>query len=123
LGNGDVSRSAHQDDEDLVPLRLPIDPDACGERIDAQRDEIGEAGARPIDVDWAAAWPRARQIDGARADLASASLALGKYFDPSSRKTQVAAGVLQQVQAQMKSVELPRMDETLAALATAAAGR
>ena len=64
-----------------------------------------------------------RQIDGARADLASASLALGKYFDPSSRKTQVAASVLQQVQAQMKSVELPRMDETLAALATAAAGR
>jgi uroporphyrin-3 C-methyltransferase len=64
-----------------------------------------------------------RQIDGARADLASASLALGKYFDPSSRKTQVAASVLQQVQAQMKAVELPRVDETLAALATAAAGR
>jgi uroporphyrin-3 C-methyltransferase len=31
--------------------------------------------------------------------------------------------VLQQVQAQMKAVELPRVDETLAALATAAAGR
>jgi uroporphyrin-3 C-methyltransferase len=65
----------------------------------------------------------ARQVDSARADLASASAALNKYFDPASRKTQVAAGLLQQVQAQMKAVELPRVDETLAALATAAAGR
>jgi uroporphyrin-3 C-methyltransferase len=30
---------------------------------------------------------------------------------------------LQQVQAQLRSGELPRLDETLAALATAAAGR
>ena len=65
----------------------------------------------------------ARQIDAARADLVSASAALNKYFDPAARKTQVAAGVLQQVQAQARAVELPRIDETLAALATAAAGR
>ncbi len=65
----------------------------------------------------------ARQVDGARADIASASMALGKYFDPASRKTQLAAGQLQQVQQQMKAIELPRVDETLAALATAAAGR
>ena len=65
----------------------------------------------------------ARQVDGARADLGGVALALGKYFDLSARKTQVAAGLLQQVQSQMKSVELPHVDETLAALATAAAGR
>lgn len=65
----------------------------------------------------------ARQLGSARADLASASAALFRYFDPASRKTQAAAGLLQQVQAQMKSFELPRADETLAALATAAAGR
>jgi uroporphyrin-III C-methyltransferase len=65
----------------------------------------------------------ARQMESARADLASASAALNKYFDPASRKTQAAAGLLQQVQGQMKAVELPRVDETLAALATAAAGR
>ncbi|MEP6792604.1 MAG: uroporphyrinogen-III C-methyltransferase, partial [Ramlibacter sp.] len=64
-----------------------------------------------------------RQVESARADVAAAALALHKYFDPSSRKTQVAAGLLQQVQAQMKAVELPRIDETLAALATSAAGR
>jgi uroporphyrin-3 C-methyltransferase len=40
-----------------------------------------------------------------------------------ARRTQVAAGLLQQVQVQMKAVELPRIDDTLAALATASAGR
>ncbi len=65
----------------------------------------------------------ARQLESARADLAAASGALNKYFDPTSRKTQTTAGLLQQVQTQMKTSELPRVDETLAALATAAAGR
>ncbi len=65
----------------------------------------------------------ARQLDSARGDLASASMALNRYFDPASRRTQVAANLLSQVQAQMKAVELPRVDETLTALATAAAGR
>ncbi len=64
-----------------------------------------------------------RQLDSARADLASASASLGKYFDPTSRKTQTAASLLLQMQGQMKTLELPRVDETLAALATAAAGR
>ena len=65
----------------------------------------------------------ARQPEAARADLASASTVINKYFDPAGRKTQVAAGLLQQVQAQVKAVELPRLDETMGALATAGAGR
>jgi len=65
----------------------------------------------------------ARQFDAARADLAAATAALNKYFDPASRRTQNAATVLQQAQANMKAAELPRLDETLSALATAAAGR
>ena len=65
----------------------------------------------------------ARQIDSVRADLASASIAMGRYFDASSRKTQTAMGLLQQVRGQLKALELPRVDDTLAALATAAAGR
>lgn len=64
-----------------------------------------------------------RQIDSARADLTAASAALNKYFDPASRRTQNAATVLQQVQTYMKASEQPRLDETLSALATAAAGR
>jgi uroporphyrin-III C-methyltransferase len=64
-----------------------------------------------------------RQTDAARADVAASQAALRKYFDPASRKTQAATTMLQQVQSQLRSVELPRIDETLAVLATAAAGR
>ena len=64
-----------------------------------------------------------RQTDAARADLLSASAWLGKYFDPTVRKTQSALQLLGQVQSQLKTNELPRLDETMAALATAAAGR
>ncbi|MEO7953022.1 MAG: uroporphyrinogen-III C-methyltransferase [Polaromonas sp.] len=64
-----------------------------------------------------------RQTDAARADLLNASAWLGKYFDPASRKTQTATQLLAQVQSQLKTSELPRLDETMAAIATAAAGR
>ncbi|MBA2964186.1 MULTISPECIES: uroporphyrinogen-III C-methyltransferase [Ramlibacter] len=65
----------------------------------------------------------ARQTDAARADLGTASAALTRYFDPASRRTQAAAASLQQMQSQLRAVDLPRVDETLAALATAGAGR
>ena len=64
-----------------------------------------------------------RQTDAARSDLAGVQTSLQRYFDGSSRKTQAATTALQQVQAQLRSGELPRLTETLAALATAAAGR
>ena len=64
-----------------------------------------------------------RQTDAARADLLNASVWLGKYFDQSARKTQAASQLLQQIQSQLKTSELPRLDETMSALATAAAGR
>jgi uroporphyrin-3 C-methyltransferase len=64
-----------------------------------------------------------RQTDSARADVTAAAAALRSYFDPAARKTQAAATQLEQVQAQLRAVELPRIDETLAVLATAAAGR
>lgn len=67
----------------------------------------------------------ARQVEAARTDVAAAAAALHKYFDPQARRTQAAATQLQQLQVQLKSGELPRIDETLAALAAAgaAAGR
>jgi uroporphyrin-3 C-methyltransferase len=64
-----------------------------------------------------------RQTGSARADLLSANAWLGKYFDPASRKTQAARELLAQVQGQLKTSALPRLDDTLTALATAAAGR
>jgi uroporphyrin-III C-methyltransferase len=65
----------------------------------------------------------ARQTDAARVDVATAAQALHKYFDVTSRRTQAALALLQQVQGQLRSVELPRIDETLAVLATTAAGK
>jgi uroporphyrin-3 C-methyltransferase len=64
-----------------------------------------------------------RQVESARADLTVADASLKKYFDASSRKTQTAALLLQQMQAQMRTLQLPRIDDTLTVLVTAAAGR
>jgi uroporphyrin-3 C-methyltransferase len=64
-----------------------------------------------------------RQTDTARADLLNVQATLARYYDPASRRTQATMTLLQQVQGQLKNSELPRLDETLAALATAAAGR
>lgn len=64
-----------------------------------------------------------RQTDAARSDLTSVQSTLSRYFDASSRKTQAVKALLQQTQAELRTGELPRFDETLAALATAAAGR
>jgi uroporphyrin-3 C-methyltransferase len=63
----------------------------------------------------------ARQVDIARSDVNLATAALHKYFDPASRRTQAAATQLQQVQSQLRAIELPRIDETLAALSAVAA--
>lgn len=65
----------------------------------------------------------ARQFESARSDVNLASLALRRYFDPNARSTQLALANLAQLQQQIRHAEVPRMDETLAALATAAAGR
>lgn len=65
----------------------------------------------------------ARQSESVQADLSASAQALAKYFDGSSRKTQLAISALQQAQSQLKTLELPRVDNTLTALAVAAAGR
>ena len=65
----------------------------------------------------------ARQIDSARSDLADADVMLQKYFQANARKGQTAIALLQQIQVQMRTLQLPRIDDTLAMLATVAAGR
>ncbi len=65
----------------------------------------------------------ARQVDASRADLEQASVTLTRYFDGNARSTQQAQAVLALLQLQVKIIELPRIDDTLAALTTAAAGR
>ncbi|NUZ05969.1 uroporphyrinogen-III C-methyltransferase [Schlegelella sp. ID0723] len=60
-----------------------------------------------------------RQFDTAQGDLQTVRGALDRYFDRSARRTQHAADLLQQVAQHARQVNLPRPDETLAALATA----
>lgn len=64
-----------------------------------------------------------RQVDATRTELAQVAASLNRYFDPASRRTQAAATLLQQLQQQVRTTEPVRIDDTLAALATAAAGR
>jgi uroporphyrin-3 C-methyltransferase len=64
-----------------------------------------------------------RQFETAQADLASAQHSLEKYFDRTSRRTTLCAELLKQVAMQARQVGVPRPDDTLAALAAAAAGR
>ena len=64
-----------------------------------------------------------RQFDVAQADLREAQQALERYFDRSSRRVAAATELLRQTTAQARQVTLPRPDATLAALATALAGR
>lgn len=64
-----------------------------------------------------------RQWESARADLSSAGAALNKYFDTRSRRTQIVQAQLEQLQNNLHSTERLQLDDTLTALATAAAGR
>ena len=64
-----------------------------------------------------------RQFDTAQADLREAQTVLDRYFDRGSRRVVAAVDGLRQVSSQARQVLLPRPDATLAAIATASAGR
>ncbi len=64
-----------------------------------------------------------RQYEAVRADLAQTVAAVKRYADPQSRKTQQLLQLLEQAQQQLQKGESPRLDASLAALATVAAGR
>jgi uroporphyrin-3 C-methyltransferase len=64
-----------------------------------------------------------RQFDSAQSDLRDAQAALERYFDSSSAKVVSTREVLRQVADQARLVNVPRPEATLAAIATATAGR
>jgi uroporphyrin-3 C-methyltransferase len=64
-----------------------------------------------------------RQFDTAQGDLRDSQQSLERYFDRSTRRVAAAAELLKQVTAQARLVSVPRPDATLAAIATASAGR
>ncbi|HEX5785983.1 MAG TPA: uroporphyrinogen-III C-methyltransferase [Burkholderiaceae bacterium] len=65
----------------------------------------------------------ARQIPAARADMQFVRAALTKYFDPQAPMNKQALLVLNEVLQASRTLDLPRPDDTLSALATAAGGR
>jgi uroporphyrin-3 C-methyltransferase len=64
-----------------------------------------------------------RQFDIAQSDLRDAQSGLDRYFDRSAKRVVAASELLRQVTAQARLVSVPRPDATLAAIATASAGR
>ncbi len=64
-----------------------------------------------------------RQFDTAQLDLRDAQAAMDRYFDRGARRVQQSSELLKQVAAEARAVTVPRPDATLAAIATAAAGR
>lgn len=65
----------------------------------------------------------ARQQDAARQELAAAAVLVRRYADLQSRRTQQLLSLLEQSQQQLRTFESPRLDASMQALTTAAAGR
>ena len=65
----------------------------------------------------------ARHFDAVNSDMTKINDDLVRYFDTQSRQGQSTLNQAREVQAQTKQFEMPRIDDTLAALTTAAAGR
>ncbi|MDP2005088.1 MAG: uroporphyrinogen-III C-methyltransferase [Rubrivivax sp.] len=64
-----------------------------------------------------------RQFETAQSDLRDAQATLDRYFDRSTRRVAAASELVRTVTAQARLVNVPRPDATLAAIATASAGR
>jgi uroporphyrin-3 C-methyltransferase len=65
----------------------------------------------------------ARHFDGVQSDMKQATDDLTHYFDMQTRQGQTTLALVREVLAQSKQFEIPRVDDTIAALTTAAAGR
>jgi len=65
----------------------------------------------------------ARHFESAQADMNQVTRDLNKYFDVVSGQGPLTVSLARDILAQSKNTEIPRIDATMAALATAAAGR
>ena len=64
-----------------------------------------------------------RQFEIAQADIREAQATLDRFFERGSKRAGLVSELLRQVSTQARQTAVPRPDETLAALAAAAAGR
>ena len=65
----------------------------------------------------------ARQKESVRNDLGAAAVLVRRYAEPQSRRTAQLLQLLEQTSEQVRTAELPRIEASLTALNTAAAGR
>jgi uroporphyrin-3 C-methyltransferase len=65
----------------------------------------------------------ARQTAASRDDLQLVERDMRRFFDVSGRQGMTTLSLLRQTQNQLRQIEIPRLDNSLSALATAAAGR
>jgi uroporphyrin-3 C-methyltransferase len=65
----------------------------------------------------------ARHFDVVQSDMKQANDDLTHFFDMQTRQGQTTLALARKVLAQSKQIEIPRVDDTIAALTTAAAGR
>jgi uroporphyrin-3 C-methyltransferase len=65
----------------------------------------------------------ARHFDVVQSDMKQANEDLTRYFDMQTRQGQTTLALAREVLTQSKQIEIPRVDDTIAALTTAAAGR
>jgi uroporphyrin-3 C-methyltransferase len=65
----------------------------------------------------------ARQTAASRDDLQLVERDIHRFFDVSSRQGMTLLSLLKQTQNQLRQSDIPRLDNSLSALATAAAGR
>lgn len=64
-----------------------------------------------------------RQSEAAQGDLQMAMSAIDRYFDRTARRTQLTMELLKQASQQVRLLNVPRPDESLAAIVAATAGR
>lgn len=65
----------------------------------------------------------ARQMDAVQDDLRNIDIALARHFDTAATEVSAAQAVVTQLRGELSSTQLPRPEETLAALSVAAGGR
>lgn len=65
----------------------------------------------------------ARQKDSVRADLSASAILVRRYAEPQSRRTTQLLQLLEQTNEQVRMAQVPRIEASLTALSTAAAGR
>jgi len=64
-----------------------------------------------------------RQADAARMDVGAVNLQVKSYFDVKNKNTQIALSALEELQRDLHTLDVPRLDQTLSALASAQASR